>query len=297
MKAALDAANRAFVEAQATLEASRKRQSDLQAQVDTTAQRLTLAEGAAQQIADHAYRSTRLRTASALLNSADPDAFYDRATAIQGVASINDKQIRNFRKQRQELADAKAAVDAEVKLQEQQLAEMDKRKKDAEKAVAQVGGGSTSGPSGSSASAQPAPRNPDGSWPKESCSVKPDPTTKNGCLTPRTNHARLQAVAAGFNHYTACYRSAEDGGEHPRGRACDFAADETGFQNVAASGSDKDYGDRLATYFINNSSKLAVLYVIWYNRIWQSATGNWKAYNGGGDPASNHTNHVHLSVL
>jgi hypothetical protein len=40
-----------------------------------------------------------------------------------------------------------------------------------------------------------------------------------------------------------------------------------------------------------------VLYVIWFERIWLPSSG-WKAYTrGNGDPSSDHTNHVHLSVL
>ena len=58
----------------------------------------------------------------------------------------------------------------------------------------------------------------------------------------------------------------------------------------------RTYGNRLANYFINNSSRLGVLYVIWFRRIWLPSSG-WKSYSGaGGDPSSDHTNHVHLSV-
>ena len=103
-----------------------------------------------------------------------------------------------------------------------------------------------------------------------------------------------QAKAAGFTHFVSCYRPQEDGGEHPRGRACDFAAAPNGFGGVAA-GADKAYGDRLAAYFLANSKNLGVLYVIWFNQIWLPSSG-WRAYNGGSDPSSSHRNHVHLSV-
>jgi hypothetical protein len=107
-------------------------------------------------------------------------------------------------------------------------------------------------------------------------------------------HALQQAKKAGFTHFVACFRH-QSSGEHPKGRACDFAADKDGFGGVA-SGSSKTYGTNLANYFINNSSKLGVLYVIWFRRIWLPSSG-WKSYSGGnGDPSSDHTNHVHLSV-
>lgn len=122
---------------------------------------------------------------------------------------------------------------------------MEARKKQAERAlaafVAESGqssesssgddnSGSSSG--GGSASAESAPRNSDGSWPPESCSVN-DPTPADGCITPRTLHALQQAKAAGFTRYVSCHRNGGSG-EHPRGRACDFAAQKNGFGGVAA---------------------------------------------------------------
>jgi hypothetical protein len=108
-------------------------------------------------------------------------------------------------------------------------------------------------------------------------------------------NALQQAEKANFTHFVACFRQ-QNSGEHPKGRACDFAADKNGFGGTAI-GSSKDYGNRLANYFIHNSSKLGVLYVIWFHRIWLPSSG-WKAYtSGNGDPSSEHTNHVHLSVV
>ena len=108
-------------------------------------------------------------------------------------------------------------------------------------------------------------------------------------------HAYQQARAAGFTRYTSCYRSGGSG-EHPKGRACDFSAHSTGFLDQVATGDDKAYGDRLAAWCIANSDRIAVLYVIWYKRIWLPSTG-WRTYTSGdGTPAGDHYNHVHLSV-
>jgi hypothetical protein len=170
---------------------------------------------------------------------------------------------------------------------------MDRRKKAVEKALAPVGGTvKVAGPTGGGGPATAAPRKADGTLASEGCTIK-DPTT-SGCISPRMLNALNSAKSAGFTHFISCFRSQEDGGEHPRGRACDFAAAPNGFGGVAA-GADKDYGDRLAAYFLANSTKLGVLYVIWFNRIWLPSSG-WRAYNGGTDPASSHRNHVHLSV-
>ncbi len=171
---------------------------------------------------------------------------------------------------------------------------MAKKKKDAERALASVGGRPAGGYiNPNSPLAKPAPRNSDGSWPKESCTID-DPTT-GGCITPRTLHALNQAKAAGFKRYVSCHRSS-GGGEHPKGRACDFAAAAGGFENRSATGGDKTYGNNLASFFIKNANRLGVLYVIWYRQIWMPGTG-WRSYSGGGSPAADHTNHVHLSML
>lgn len=284
----LEVANKAFLEAKANLEASKQRQAELVAKLDETRKKLDALNTSANELASMAYRNNGLRTASALLSSVSPENLVDRATAVSTLAIRNDKQLREFGRLSRELIQAKSAVDAEVAIQEKQLAEMAKRKGDAERAV---GGTQTAGYGGRSATATPAPR-VNGRWPAERCVVD-DPTT-SGCLTARTLHALQQARAAGFTRHTACYRSAEDGGEHPRGRACDFAASASGFGG-AATGGDFTYGSNLAAYFVNNANALAVLYVIWFRQIWQASTG-WRSYSGRGSPAAEHTNHVHLSV-
>ena len=103
-----------------------------------------------------------------------------------------------------------------------------------------------------------------------------------------------RARLAGFTRYVACWRSAT-WGEHPAGRACDFSATPYGFVAAPAEGEDKEYGDRLAAWAVNNAQALGVLYVIWYRQIWMPGTG-WRAYNSYGDPATEHTNHVHVSM-
>jgi hypothetical protein len=139
---------------------------------------------------------------------------------------------------------------------------------------------------------RPPSRPPQRGWfvPGESCSVN-DPTTA-GCLTPRTYHALNEARFAGFNKTTHCWRT-QSWGEHPRGRACDFMVNTSG---GAATGADRTYGNTLAQWCIQNSNALGVLYVIWYRQIWMPGIG-WRSYFGSGDPSSEHTNHVHLSML
>jgi peptidoglycan DL-endopeptidase CwlO len=287
----LEKASRGYLDAKNRLAASQKRQQDLAKQLTTAQLQLIQRTAEVAELAASVYRTGPVASFSSLLASDSPQVFVERVTMLDAIAIQQDRTMTNLSTARDGAASAKAAVDGEILEQQKQLSEMAKAKRDAEKALASVGGGAASGFGSSGAVATAAHRNSDGSWPPESCSVN-DPTT-SGCITPRLLHALQQAKAAGFNHYVSCYRSGGSG-EHPKGRACDFAAAKSGFGGTA-TGADRTYGNNLAAYFLKNADRLAVLYVIWFRQIWLPATG-WRAYNGGGDPASDHTNHVHLSV-
>jgi len=291
----LDVASRGFVEAKEALARSQKRQAELTAAIVRLDTELGPRQAAVDKIVRQSYTAGRLGPMSALLSANSTSGFLDRAETLQTVAARENEAVSDLRSNRETQTRAKLAVDQAIRDQQKQLNLMAKRKAQAENALKEANAGQddpqpTDGRGSSRASA--APRNSDGSLPAEGCSVN-DPTT-SGCITPRLLHAMQQAQGAGFNHFVACFRH-QSSGEHPKGRACDFAADKKGFGGVA-SGSSKDYGTRLANYFINNSDRLGVLYVIWFKRIWLPSSG-WKAYSrGNGDPSSDHTNHVHLSV-
>jgi hypothetical protein len=288
----LDAASRGYLDAQTKLDASKARQQELTAQLSTVEQNVASQTDAVQQIAAAAYRSGRISELASVFASSSPDTFVDRLTMLNVMAANREDVVNDLVATRESVKQAKAAIDAEVVTQQASVLDMTKRKEQAEKALRTTGGGqSTTGFSGTSSSAAPAPRNANGSWPAESCSVD-DPTT-TGCITPRTLHALNQARAAGFTRYASCKRTG-GGGEHPLGRACDFASAVSGFAGVA-TGDERTYGNNLAAYFVNNANPLGVLYVIWFRQIWMPGSG-WRAYSGSGDPAAEHTNHVHLSV-
>ncbi|MFI6261000.1 coiled-coil domain-containing protein [Micromonospora sp. NPDC051006] len=290
---ALEATAKAHIEAKAKLDNSKRRQKQLVAEMGTLEARVTELTAQVGEVAAQSYRVGRLTPTSMLLNSASPEAFLERAANLDLMAQRDSRRLRSFTEARQQAEQAKLAMDAEVREQQKQLAVMAKKKKEAEAALAEVSSGTSGGFSGgSSSSAKPAPRNSDGSWPSESCSVN-DPTT-SGCITPRTLNALQQTKAAGYKRYVSCYRSG-GGGEHPKGRACDFAAATNGFEDRNATGGDKAYGDSLAAWHVRNANRLGVLYVIWYRQIWHPGTG-WRSYSGSGSPAASHTNHVHLSM-
>ena len=295
LREALESAAKGHVEATQKLKDSKKRQKELQAtlleaQVETKQMEVQVAA-----VAARSYRLGRFNTMSMLLSASSPDVFLERAQRLDMMAKMDGKALTRYRAAVDRHTRATQAIALEIKEQQKQVTVLAKKKKEAELALASVGGGAVAGGfvNANSPLAKPAPRNSDGSWPRESCTVN-DPTT-SGCITPRLLNAYQQARAAGFTRYTACF-SQRNSGEHPKGRACDHSAAPGGFENVNASGGDKAYGDRLAAFYVKNAGRLGVMYVIWYRQIWMPSTG-WRSYSGSGGPNATHTNHVHLSVL
>jgi hypothetical protein len=291
----LDAASRGYLDAKDKLAASKKKQADLATRLQQIDTQMAPRQAAVDLVIRQAYQAGRLGPMSALVTADSSAGFLGRAEILQSVAARQQRAVSDLATARDTQARAKAAIDATVSDQQKQVAVMAARKTQAETALKSADVGQDApqpGDGGGSAKATSVKRNGDGSLSPEGCTVD-DPTT-DGCISPRMLHAFQQARAAGFTHYTACFRH-QNSGEHPKGRACDFAADKGGFGGVA-SGASKDYGNRLANYFLNNSDELGVLYVIWFQRIWLPSSG-WKAYTkGNGDPSSEHQNHVHLSV-
>ncbi|RAK31946.1 hypothetical protein B0I29_114198 [Actinoplanes lutulentus] len=286
----LEDASRGYVEAKAKLKSSKKKQTELTATLKKLDAEVGPKQAALDEIASQAYTSGRLGGMSALITASDTGSFIDRAETLASVAADQNDAIEDLKTTLDGQRKAKLAIDATVKDQQKQVNVMAKKKLQVETALKKANQGadaSSSSDGGGSAKADPVP-----SGSGSGCS-EPDPTS-GGCLTPRTLHALKQAQSDGFKRYVHCFRE-QNSGEHPKGRACDFAADKNGFGGDA-TGASKTYGNNLANYFINNADALDVLYVIWYRRIWLPSSG-WKSYSGaGGDPSSDHTNHVHLSV-
>jgi hypothetical protein len=291
----LDLTSRAYLEAKALSDASKARQAQIQTDLDKAQKRLAELAEEVGSTANAAYRGSKINLTAALISTdRTSDDLLKGVTTVNYLALRDDKQLREFTAARKEYEQQLKAMEAEVRLQEEQTRQMEKRVAEANKALAAAGnGGLVNGVPVPTPTATAAPRTANGGWPNESATVD-DPTT-SGRITPRTAHALAQARAAGFTRFTGCFRPG-DRFEHPKGRACDFAAQQNGFGG-AATGGDRAYGDRLAGYFVGNSDRLGVLYVIWYRQIW-TPTAKWRRYgSAGGDPASDHTNHVHLSVL
>jgi peptidoglycan DL-endopeptidase CwlO len=289
----LDEAATAYQDAKVILDQSQERELKLTVRLENLKDELETVAGEVQVVVATAYRTGRVGAFAALINSSSPSAFLERAATVDMIAKREQEMLANLKRLQIDVELSQAELEYEIELQKGEVTKLEAAKKQAEAALYAIGGGA----SGNfvpyeSESAKPAPRNSDGSWPSEGCSEN-DPTT-GGCLTPRMLHSYNEANVFGFDRYTSCWRSGTFG-EHPLGRACDFSTDYSGFGGPA-SGAAKEYGDRLASFFVANADELGVQYVIWYYQVWFPGSG-WRAYGGaGGDPASNHTNHVHVSI-
>ncbi len=289
LRKVLGAANKGFVEARTKLASSKKRQLQMNLQLRDLELRHAALAADVGLVAAEAYRNGRLTGMSMLLESNSADAFWQRATVADALARVDAKQLRKLTESRQRILASRQQIQTEIREQTKQVAIMTKRKQDAERALFASGGGqpTTNWTTGRAPAADAFTGSSGG------CTEE-DPTT-SGCITRRMLHAYKQVRSAGFDHHASCKRSG-GGGEHPLGRACDFAAAKNGFENVNATGSDRVYGDKLALFCVRNADRLGVMYVIWYGKIWMPSTG-LRTYSGSGSPAATHKNHVHLSML
>jgi hypothetical protein len=138
---------------------------------------------------------------------------------------------------------------------------------------------------------------PGGTFPAEACSVRPDPTTGRGCLTPRTLNIATQLMAQGWR--VSCWdeHAWNPSSDHPKGKACDAFPGRGGVFPTAA---EKARGDALAVSLQASAAQTGVSLLIWYGRDWAPGR-DWDGYGGGGvyDPSSptgGHFDHIHVSV-
>jgi hypothetical protein len=286
----LESSNRKYVQAKAAVAKSTKTQRTLAVQLNIAEANRDGLEPEVNAIAAQQYRTGHLGAASFLLGSNDSNDFLQKAVSLEEINSLHDRKLHELNAAIDKVDATKSALDAEVKAQQTNLVAMKKQKDTADKALSLIGGtGLTAGfVDAKSKIAAPASRNADGGFSPEKCTVN-DPTT-SGCITARTLHLYQEVKKAGFNRFVGCHR---DGGpfEHPKGRACDWSLQKSGFSE-AHTADMKKYGNDLMAFLVRNADRLGIYYVIWYAQIWFPATG-WHAYHG----VSNHKDHVHVSLL
>ncbi|WP_199042162.1 coiled-coil domain-containing protein [Glycomyces salinus] len=282
-----------YLDAQDELAALQQEQEDLETELVESQEEVEVLTEELDEFAYIAYTQSDLQSTTALMASGDPTEALNAMTMLEFLGESRADRLNELIDRLAEIEATEDTLADNISEQEDLADEMEQARDDAAREMAAAGGDDAVGPSASDApAAEAVPRNSDGTLPYEGCTEN-DPTT-SGCLTPRTLHALEQAQIVRFNRFVSCYRGGS-WGEHPKGRACDFSAQADGFGGVAY-GDDKAYGDNLAAWLVENADALGVQYVIWYKQIWMPSSG-WKSYSlAGGDPSSDHTNHVHLSI-
>ncbi|MGH8876207.1 MAG: coiled-coil domain-containing protein [Stackebrandtia sp.] len=280
----LEKAAEEYSDAKKDLKKAEKRQKTLKKDIKDGKEKIEKLGSEINDFAEAAYLTGGLPTATAMLAAGSPEEAVDSMSAVTYLGENSADELEDFAEATGELEADQDALEDEIDKAEGAVKKKKKAKEKLEDEIDQISGGPSNGDGGS------AGNGPGGGG---SCS-EDDPTT-DGCITPTMLHAYNQARDAGYTRHTSCYRGS-GGGEHPKGRACDFAASESGF-GEDATGGDQTYGDNLAGWFVNNASALGVYYVIWDNQIWMEGTG-WGDYSSGhsGNPSQDHTDHVHLSV-
>lgn len=276
-------------DAQEAVDAANARAAELETRITETEAQFNELTAELNEYAVYLHTEGDLQQTNAILSSDDTRDLVDAMTYSGFLGGERAALMNEAGALLDELEAQRQAHADEIKTAEDALADAEKAAEDLEEQLEELRAEEAAGP-GSDGGAPAA----EGYGGDGGGCTEDDPTT-DGCLTPRTLHMYNETKEAGFDHYVSCYRSGGSG-EHPLGRACDWAADESGFQNEDASGDDKTYGDQLAAWYVNNADSLGVEYVIWYREFWSPSSG-WRSYSGaGGDPASDHTNHVHVSM-
>jgi hypothetical protein len=286
----IESSNRRYVTAKAAVTKSTKAQAKLNVEIKAAESRRDELIPEVQTIAQEQYLTGDISAVSFLLGANSSDDFLQKASSLEEINRLHDETLKELNAAIATIAESKAELDAEVKAQKQNSAQMKRQRDAAEKQLALVGGDAlTDGfVVAKSPQAKSAPRNSSGGFSAEGC-TEDDPTT-GGCITKRTLLMYKETKKAGFDNFVGCHRN---GGpfEHPKGRACDWSLQKSGFSS-AHNDKMMKYGNDLMAFLVRNADELGIYYVIWYKKIWFPASG-WKTYHG----VSDHTDHVHVSML
>ncbi|GAA1590583.1 hypothetical protein GCM10009828_014110 [Actinoplanes couchii] len=297
MSTLMESTNRRFVSAKAAVAASTKNQKKLAGDIKAATARRDVLIPEVNSIARQQYLTGNLSTVTFLLDSSSSDDFLSKAVSLEEINTLHDRKLSELNEVIEEITTKKTALDAELKNEQQQLNVLAKQKESSDKQLDLVGASTGINPTvnnglvdAKSDKAKSAPRNSSGGFSAEGC-TEDDPTT-GGCITKRTLNMYKEVKKAGFDMFVGCHRT---GGpfEHPKGRACDWSLQKSGFSSASLSDTKKmKYGNNLTAFLVRNADELGIYYVIWYKQIWFPASG-WKSYHG----VSDHTDHVHVSML
>ncbi|MEV4116598.1 hypothetical protein [Nonomuraea sp. NPDC049695] len=216
-----------------------------------------------------------------LVGNQDPSSFLGRMALNQHLVELQDARLRGYTQVRDAHQQAKDEADARAKELTRTVDDLEKRKKKAEKQIDRIKDKIDQ------LYTAPGVRRPDGTW-------VPQLPGGSDNITPRMRLVK-QLVKERFDvpFGIGCYRTIQDGGEHPLGRACDFMLSRGG---ALPSAGEVERGNQIAAWAIKNAKRLGIMYIIYRQRIWHARTGAWRTMSDRGGTTANHYDHPHISV-
>ncbi|NUP66449.1 MAG: hypothetical protein HOV96_14620 [Nonomuraea sp.] len=211
----------------------------------------------------------------------DPVALLDRMALNQHLIDLQDARLRGYAQVRDERRKAEEEAAARAEELGAAVKDLEGRRKKAEKLIEKIRDRIDK------LYTAPGVRRPDGTWVPQ----LPDGPEN---ITPRMRLVKTLIQERFTVPYgIGCYRTIQDGGEHPLGRACDFMLSHGGAMPSAA---EVDRGYEIANWAIKNAKRLGIMYIIYRQRIWHVRTGAWKTMSNRGGTTANHFDHPHISV-
>lgn len=216
-----------------------------------------------------------------LASSGDPGALLNRLALAQHLVESQNARLSGFAAVRDGFQQAEAEAAARAKELAALVADLGTRKKQAEKLIDKIRNKIDQ------LYHAPGVRRSDGTWVPQ----LPDGPDN---ITPRMRLVRdLVKERFGDDFGIGCYRTIQDGGEHPLGRACDFMLSRGGSMPSAA---EIARGYAIANWAIKNAKRLGIMYIIYRQRIWHVKRGYWRTMSNRGGVTANHFDHPHISV-
>ncbi|WP_240777238.1 coiled-coil domain-containing protein [Nonomuraea basaltis] len=211
---------------------------------------------------------------------ADPSTTLSRAAILQQLAAEEAALVAGFAKARDDYADSAGDARRKVKDLSAVTAEVGERRGEAEDLIEGI-------KDKLDKLTTPTSRRSDGTW------VPELPSGPDNITLRMRNVRDLIRQRFDLSYGVGCYRGANDGGEHPLGRACDFMLSSGG---AMPSSEQARLGDEISAWVIENAQRLGIMYVIYKQRIWHVRTGAWKPMSDRGGVTANHYDHPHISV-
>ncbi|MEV0146988.1 MULTISPECIES: hypothetical protein [unclassified Nonomuraea] len=216
-----------------------------------------------------------------LISSVDPGALLGRLALTRHLADRQHARLSGFARVRDERAAAEAEAAARTAELADQIEDLAGSKEKAQKQIDRIKDKIDQ------LYQAPGVRRSDGTWVPQ-LPEGPDHITPRMRLVKTLVEERFD-VPFGIG----CYRTIQDGGEHPLGRACDFMLSRGGAMPTAA---EVARGNEIAAWAIKNSRRLGIMYIIYRQRIWHARTGTWRMMSNRGGTTANHYDHPHISV-